>query len=78
MIATVEGSSGPGGRIIGPIFRRGDDTALTADAVEPLLQHTDGARVLVRDFWGDYIAIGAKAGAERYALRSPFGDISKG
>lgn len=76
MIATVEGSSGPGGRIIGPIFRRGDDTALTADAVEPLLQNTDGARVLVRDFWGDYIAIGAKAGAERYALRSPFGDLS--
>lgn len=60
--------------VVGEIFARGSADPVTCSAAASVSRDAF-ATTLIDHFWGNYVAIGV-AGAERFVLRAPFGDLA--
>ncbi|MFD1033330.1 asparagine synthase-related protein [Sphingomonas hankookensis] len=76
MIASSHAIPTSGSWIVGSLFRRGEATPLTEATLRASFGTVSAASELTRGHWGDYVAFGTSRDG-RYAVRAPFGSLSR-
>lgn len=73
----VSGEDGELGRLLGAVFRRGEQTPATeVSQGEARAILASGGKALIDRFWGAYVAILPDPAGRTHIVRSPFGDLA--